>query len=157
MEDILLSNASRTDQQCTVLASSDADSNYLPSEICQVARLALWVSRWSGVRASRSFMSSDTAVIGLLLTIISARHITVVKLSSSSDCSLSNEFRIFRTDRICRFHAPPMWDATGGLYFHRISCWIRDFDSFFLIPFLHGFLQFTIASFEIRRIIGCQF
>ena len=71
-------------------------------------------SRWLGVKASRSFGSSETCVIGRLLMIDSTSMRRVERPSSSRICWLRIALRTFRTVLIHLSHVSPWWDPVGG-------------------------------------------
>lgn len=78
---------------------------------------------WLGVRASRSWLSSDTVVMGRLFRIASISQNNVCKHSSSNVCSLMVERRTCLTIRISLSHTPPWCEAAGGLKDHWIPFW----------------------------------
>lgn len=57
--------------------------------------LTLISKKWFGVRASKSFGSLETQVMGRLLRIAFTLHNRVCKLSSSRDCCFTTELRTF--------------------------------------------------------------
>ena len=66
----------------------------------------LWRSRWFGVSASRSRGSLDTAVIGRLLTMLSAVTNSVSKASCDITCSFTRAASILFTVLICLSPSP---------------------------------------------------
>ena len=85
-------------------------------------RLSCNSSRWFGVSASSSLVSSLSLVIGRLLTRFSASQKTVVKISSLRRVlRLNNAYNTHRTVFIMRSQTPPMCDAWGGLNFQSTS------------------------------------
>ncbi len=71
-----------------------------------------------GVRASKSFGSSETLVIGLLFNIVS----TSQKMVWSP---LSNEVRTLTTEQVRCSQIPPGWEAAGVFKFHCMPSWRR--------------------------------
>ena len=69
------------------------------------------VSKWFGVRGSKSSGSLDGTVRGRLLMIHSTSVGRVLKDSSwrARPCSRNTADKMERTERICLSHIPPMW------------------------------------------------
>jgi len=95
--------------------------------------LALNNNRWFGVRGSRSFGSLLTGVNGLPFKIPWTSLTNVRSISSETSCCPSKALRILQMDLIVHSQAPPMCEAAGGLNFHVIFFWWRNFwiDSWF--------------------------
>ena len=83
-----------------------------------------WISKWLGVRGSKSLGSSEAGVRGLLLMIPSATTNKVVSISLVGTCSVIMVNKILRTDLIWRSQTPPMCDAAWGLNNQRMPRWL---------------------------------